>query len=91
MAIVKVELTQKTLDLLRENYKNEISEADKLEFNSFINNLMQKSIELSITPENTILLKNILNLGKETAREEEMQNELKEALKNLNNKIIEQI
>jgi hypothetical protein len=91
MAIVKVELTQKTLDLLRENYKNEISEADKLEFNSFINNLIQKSIELSITPENTILLKNILNLGKETAREEEMQNELKEALKNLNNKIIEQI
>jgi hypothetical protein len=91
MAIVKVELTQKTLDLLRKNYKNEISEADKLEFNSFINNLIQKSIELSITPENTILLKNILNLGKETAREEEMQNELKEALKNLNNKIIEQI
>ena len=91
MAMVKVELTQKTLDLLRENYKNEISEADKLEFNSFINNLIQKSIELSITPENTILLKNILNLGKETAREEEMQNELKEALKNLNNKIIEQI
>lgn len=91
MAIVKVELTQKTLDLLRENYKNEISEADKLEFNSFINNLIQKSIELSITPENTILLKNILNLGKETAKEEEMQNELKEALKNLNNKIIEQI
>lgn len=91
MAIVKIELTQKTLDLLRENYKNEISEADKLEFNSFINNLIQKSIELSITPENTILLKNILNLGKETAREEEMQNELKEALKNLNNKIIEQI
>ncbi|WP_103613774.1 hypothetical protein [Campylobacter concisus] len=91
MAIVKVELTQKTLDLLRENYKNEISEADKLEFNSFINNLIQKSIELSITPENTILLKNILNLGKETAREEEMQNELKEALKTLNNKIIEQI
>lgn len=91
MAIVKVELTQKTLDLLRENYKNEISEADKLEFNFFINNLIQKSIELSITPENTILLKNILNLGKETAREEEMQNELKEALKTLNNKIIEQI
>lgn len=91
MAIVKVELTQKTLDLLRENYKSEISEVDKLEFNSFINNLIQKSIELSITPENTILLKNILNLGKETAREEEMQNELKEALKNLNNKIIEQI
>ena len=91
MAIVKVELTQKTLDLLRENYKNEISEADKLEFNSFINNLIQKSIELSITPENTILLKNILNLGKETAREEQMQNELKEALKNLNKKIIEQI
>ena len=91
MAIVKVELTQKTLDLLRENYKNEISEADKLEFNSFINNLIQKSIELSITPENTILLKNILNLGKETAREEEMQNEIKEALKHLNNKIIEQI
>lgn len=91
MAIVKVELTQKTLDLLRENYKSEISEVDKLEFNSFINNIIQKSIELSITPENTILLKNILNLGKETAREEEMQNELKEALKNLNNKIIEQI
>lgn len=91
MAIIKVELTQKTLDLLRENYKSEISEVDKLEFNSFINNLIQKSIELSITPENTILLKNILNLGKETAREEEMQNELKEALKNLNNKIIEQI
>lgn len=91
MAIIKVELTQKTLDLLRENYKNEISEADKLEFNTFINNLIQKTIELSITPENTILLKNILNLGKETAREEEMQNELKEALKNLNNKIIEQI
>lgn len=91
MAIVKVELTQKTLDLLRENYKSEISEVDKLDFNSFINNLIQKSIELSITPENTILLKNILNLGKETAREEEMQNELKEVLKNLNNKIIEQI
>ena len=91
MAIIKVELTQKTLDLLRESYKNEISEADKLEFNSFINNLIQKSIELSITSENTILLKNILNLGKETAREEEIQNELKEALKNLNNKIIEQI
>lgn len=91
MAIIKVELTQKTLDLLRESYKSEISETDKLEFNSFINNLIQKSIELSITPENTILLKNILNLGKETAREEEMQNELKETLKNLNNKIIEQI
>lgn len=91
MAIIKVELTQKTLDLLRESYKNEFSEADKLEFNSFINNLIQKSIELSITSENTILLKNILNLGKETAREEEIQNELKEALKNLNNKIIEQI
>ena len=87
MAIIKVELTQKTLDLLRESYKSEISETDKLEFNSFI----KKSIELSITPENTILLKNILNLGKETAREEEMQNELKETLKNLNNKIIEQI
>ena len=91
MAIVKIELTQKTLDLLRENYKNEINEADKSKFNSFINNLIQKSIEMYITSENTILLKNILNLGKETAREEQIQNELKEALKNLNNKIIEQI
>jgi len=87
----KAEITLESIELL----KNEVDNIMLLrseQFSDIINRFLQKGIKgVDLREDNLCLMKNLLNLAKSSNRSDEIQDMIKDFLKELNKRIIEEL
>lgn len=91
MALKKIDLSALSLKAIA-NQGYDLNSLNNLEFSEIINNfIIAGTKKMEISKENELLLENILNLAKELNKKEEIQENLKQKLKELNKELIESV
>lgn len=91
MALKKINLSALSLKAIA-NQGYDLNSLNNLEFSEIINNfIIAGTKKMEISKENELLLENILNLAKELNKKEEIQENLKQKLKELNKELIESV
>ncbi|WP_172198566.1 hypothetical protein [Campylobacter sp. RM16188] len=91
MALKKVEVTQEALKEV-EKVKNDLFLLSKDDFSKVINEFIIKGANaIPLSSENLILLSNILDFAKKLNKSDEIQDILKEKLKEMNKELIEKL
>ena len=91
MAFKKIDLSALSLKAIA-NQGYDLNSLNNLEFSEIINNfIIAGTKKMEISKENELLLENILNLAKELNKKEEIQENLKQKLKELNKELIESV
>ena len=91
MALKKIDLSALSLKAIA-NQGYDLNSLNNLELSEIINNfIIAGTKKMEISKENELLLENILNLAKELNKKEEIQENLKQKLKELNKELIESV